>query len=565
VRRQGLSGEIGPASGSEREEEPIVGKGQQLTGEESIQRLEERGISIKTAYDFGLRVNLENQAWAYPVIIRGEKVATRFKSFDSNARTKYWSWPRGVGVLVYNLDGIQGEQDIWLCEGEPDVWILHQHGIPAVSFTGGATHVPENAAEQLLQSGVKRINVCYDRDPSGREGAQRVAAALGSQFEVVIRGLPEDLGEKADLTDLYQQEKEDFKEALVSLPVVEVEAVKTIFTWGELRSGDLMPVDWVVDRLIPARGAVVVGGDAGAGKSWFAMHIAQCIAAGAPVLGQFATIQGPVAYVDEESSEPLLKRRIQKLAAGLRVPDDIPVTFFVNHNVRVDEDDSLAELLARLEEVKPRLIIFDSLVRIHSKNENDATEMAKVMAKMREIETRLGCAVMFTHHTRKQSMNNRAGQMLRGSSDIRAFVATHLFMRGTREPARKRIEHDKSRVSQPLDPFEIEIVDDEAGTATFLRYLGPAEAGPGDAPRRRREIARDLILEMLDEEGPMARPDIIDRCRGQAGERAVGDALIELYADRTLIREVGERGQHIYRLAQTPQAAEEDSGLSFGP
>jgi len=162
-------------------------------------------------------------------------------------------------------------------------------------------------------------------------------------------------------------------------------------------------------------------------------------------------------------------------------------------------------------------------------------------------------------------MINIAGQMLRGSSDIRAFVDTVLFMRNTGERTRKLVEHDKSRQSQPLEPFEIEIIDNEAGSATFVRYVGPAEA-----PRMRREsreIASELILEMLTPEESMTRPQIIALCRGQAGERAVGDALIELYADETLIREVGERGQHIYRLAPTSETAEEnrDSGLYFGP
>lgn len=542
-----------------------MGKGQQLTGEEAIQKLEERGISIKTAYDLGLRVNLEKQAWAYPVIIGGTKVVTRFKAFDSSAMPKYWSWPRGVEILIYNLDGVQGQEEIWLCEGEPDVWILHQEGIPAISFTGGATHVPKNAAEQLLQAGVKRINVCYDRDPPGREGAQRVAEALGSQFDVVIRSLPERLGEKGDITDLYQQEKGDFKEAVLSLPAVEVEAVKTIFTWGELVSGDLEPIDWLVEGLIPAQGLVVIGGDAGEGKSWLAEYIAGCVAAGKPVLGQFSITQGPVVYVDEESHSSLLKRRLQKLAAGLEVPDDIPVTFLVQRGVKIDTEDGLEDLLSVLEGEKPRLVIFDSLVRVHSANENVAGEMAKVMAAFREISRRSGCAVVFTHHVRKRSMFNRASQRLRGTTDIRAAVDGHIHLHPTSDTTRKLVEHEKSRFSQPLEPFQIEIVDDEAGTATFLRYLGPGEAGPGEAPRRRREVAKELIVEMLDPEESMTRQQIIALCRGQAGERAVGDALIELDAERVLVREVGERGQHIYRLAQTSETAEEDSGLSFGP
>lgn len=330
----------------------------------------------------------------------------------------------------------------------------------------------------------------------------------------------------------------------------------TILKHSELVSGDLRAVDWLVEGLIPAEGLVVIGGDAAEGKSWLSQHIAQCVAAGKPVFGQFRTTQGPVVYVDAESSPLLLKRRLQKLAAGLEVRSDIPVTFVFARGVRIDEEHSPEGVMAFLEREKPVLVIFDSLVRIHGANENDAREMAKVMANLRQIQTRERCAVLITHHTRKRSMINVAGQMLRGSSDIRAAVDGHIFLRPTSEATRKRLVHDKSRYSQPLEPFQIEIVDNEVGTATFVRYVGPGEAPP--MRREVRQIARELIVEML-EEGRMTRPEIIDRCRGQAGERAVGEALRELYAERVLEREVGARQQHTYRLA------EEDSGLSFGP
>jgi len=281
------------------------------------------------------------------------------------------------------------------------------------------------------------------------------------------------------------------------------------------------------------------------------------VAAGKSVLAEFTTSKGPVVYVDEESSQQLLKRRVHKLAAGLEVPDDIPVTFFVNHQVRVDKEDSLEALLSRLEEEMPKLVVFDSLVRIHAKDENDSREMSEVMAKFREIQTRLGCAVMFTHHSRKRSMINQAGQMLRGSTDIRAFVDGHLFMRTiSQAPHRKLIEHEKSRSCEPLDPFEIEIVDDEAGTATFVRYVGRSEA-----PKTAKESAKEAIVELLTAEGLMTRQDIIGRCQGQAGSKAVSDALKELFTEGVLEREIGARGQHIYGLAHIsePTAAEQSA------
>jgi len=144
-------------------------------------------------------------------------------------------------------------------------------------------------------------------------------------------------------------------------------------------------------------------------------------------------------------------------------------------------------------------------------------------------------------------MFNRAGEMLRGSTDIRAFADGHLFMRKTSDKTRKVIEHEKSRYREPLDPFEIEIVDSEDETATFVRYVGSAEA-----PKPPKEIAKELILDMLKDDGPLPRKDIIERCKGQAGSKAVGQALKELYEGRLVDRDTGPRGGHIYRLLETP-------------
>lgn len=338
------------------------------------------------------------------------------------------------------------------------------------------------------------------------------------------------IGKKADGTSGLQPEK------------------RTV-TWNELVSGDLTPVDWLVDRLIPAEGVVVVGGDSGVGKSWLALHIAHCVATGKPVLGKFATSRGSVCFVDEENSTLLLKRRVQKLAAGSQASEDTPVTFLVQHQVRIDRPDNLAKLVGLIAQEKPKLIIFDSFIRIHGSNENDSREMAEVMAKMRDLRNRLGCAIVFTHHTRKRSMINVAGQMLRGSTDIRAFVDAHLFVRLVRGPDKRiRIEHEKSRYCEAVHPFEITIADNEEGTATYLRYLGE-----GRAPKpEKREIAKKMIPQLLAEEGPMARKDIIERCKAKVGSRNAGEALVELAQDAVLTRQTGPRNQHIYSLAKTP-------------
>jgi hypothetical protein len=265
------------------------------------------------------------------------------------------------------------------------------------------------------------------------------------------------------------------------------------------------------------------------------------------VLGRFTTSQGEVILVDEENSKGLLAHRLQKLGRGCPAVREVPLTCFVNLGVRIDFEDGLEHLLSLLRERKPKLVVFDSLARIHGKDEYSSQEMAEVMRGFRRIQLEVGCAILFAHHTRKRSVNNDPGEMLRGSTDIRAFVDSHIFMRATRGGRGSvLIEHDKSRYAEPLDPFQIAIIDDETGTATHLLYLGAARP-PMES---KEEMAKKTVLDVLSGENRMTRHGIIDACRQSAGESAVGKALRQLLKEGFLIREVGPRNQHTYRLSE---------------
>ena len=81
-----------------------------------------------------------------------------------------------------------------------------------------------------------------------------------------------------------------------------------------------------------------------------------------------------------------------------------------------------------LETIKPRLVIMDSLIRMHRGDENDAGEMAKFFASLTKLRQEFSCAFLITHHLRKRTqatrLNNISRDRLRGSSDISAYADT---------------------------------------------------------------------------------------------------------------------------------------------
>lgn len=168
---------------------------------------EDRELSPETIAHFWITAT--KWAWQYPVIVEGREVAVRFKAFDSNQRPKYW-WPKrerdARRFPIYNLDAVQGHEEIYLVAGEPDVWVMHEAGLPAASFLAGEGTIPSDGMSELYQRGVRRLTVIYDLDETGFRGAAlAVQIARQSGIAAVAKKLPEELGEGGDVTDLWRR------------------------------------------------------------------------------------------------------------------------------------------------------------------------------------------------------------------------------------------------------------------------------------------------------------------------------------------------------------------------
>ena len=87
---------------------------------------------------------------------------------------------------------------IVICEGEFDRLVLEARGFEAVTSTGGVlTFRPEWA---LAFEGIRHIFICFDRDEAGEQGASHVQSILPA---AKILRLPEEVGEKGDITDYF--------------------------------------------------------------------------------------------------------------------------------------------------------------------------------------------------------------------------------------------------------------------------------------------------------------------------------------------------------------------------
>jgi len=175
------------------------------------------------------------------------------------------------------------------------------------------------------------------------------------------------------------------------------------------------PIDWIIEGLIPKYGFVILAGKAGVGKSFLSLHLAHCVASGGSFLGVLpVAVSGKVLLIDNENYPGIYKQRVEALK--LNPLDDIDVV--VMENFSLDHDRCLNWLEGVLGENRYRLIIFDAWTNLVSKtDENKATDVSRVLSRLRKISYDHECCFVLIHHLRKNlPFAVEAKDEIRGSS-----------------------------------------------------------------------------------------------------------------------------------------------------
>ncbi len=128
------------------------------------------------------------------------------------------------------------------------------------------------------------------------------------------------------------------------------------------------------------------------------------------------------AIVSREDEAGLTRRRIKKLIGGRteysRLEDRMLVkTRHHQADFKVTRDDHMDALIEQLGRFGAELVVLDVFRSIHDGEENDNTEVAKVLAKVSRIQTELKCACALVHHIAKVDDSN-IFKGLRGASAV---------------------------------------------------------------------------------------------------------------------------------------------------
>jgi hypothetical protein len=244
---------------------------------------------------------------------------------------------------------------------------------------------------------------------------------------------------------------------------------------------------WLIEGLWADRGVGILGGQPKLGKSWIALDAAVSVASGAPCLRRFRVPRpGPVLLYAAEDALHVVRERLEAITAAAGVDlAGLPLHVITAPSVRLDLEQDRARLRVTVAEIAPRLLVLDPFVRLHRKDENVAGDVAPLLGYLRQLERELGVGVLLVHHARK-SGGARAGQALRGSSELHAWGDSNLYLGRRGEALRLTIEH---RAAPSPPPLLVALCERGGGLSMAVTDESPEQVAVCEATPRERVLA----------------------------------------------------------------------------
>lgn len=306
----------------------------------------------------------------------------------------------------------------------------------------------EAAVSALLDVGAKSANIRHYvgilRELEGQRaaiyGAEEIAAvARGYGVADVVQALrfhAERLDKRIKRTELLAL---DIREAL---------------------TGEMPAIPWLADGWLGRGDLCIFGGEWGTGKSVVAMDLAVSVAAGIPWMGRIPVQSGSVAYIDEENNPRNSARRIGRMIRGRNLEpleaESLPLHYLCRNRLNLDDQHNRDRLRRELDATKPALLILDSLIRFHSRDENKNTQMAAFFAEaLAPITAEFGCAIVALDHMSKpngESKDFDAAHRIRGAGDKAGVADTIWTLEGDREADSRTLAARKNRWEDTLPP-----------------------------------------------------------------------------------------------------------------
>jgi DNA repair protein RadA/Sms len=221
---------------------------------------------------------------------------------------------------------------------------------------------------------------------------------------------------------------------------------------------------------------VLVGGDPGIGKSTLLLQMAVEMARRQRVL-----------YVSGEESERQIRMRAARLARGTA---DLPAQLLLVTETNLDA------ILGHLEEVKPQLLIIDSIQTVYRSDMDSSagsvSQVRECASQLRELAKSSGLTVFLIGHVTKEGT-------IAGPRVLEHIVDTVLYLEGDRFQAYRLLRSVKNRFGATSEVGVFEMLErglEEVANPSEVFLAERMTNAPGSAIAVIMEGARPILVEI---------------------------------------------------------------------
>jgi hypothetical protein len=274
----------------------------------------------------------------------------------------------------------------------------------------------------------KTVLVFPDFDEKGMAHALAVARSVSEYADSVrIVELP-GLVEHGDVSDYLQTHgREELWREMWRAPVWTPPPSPLLVNGKVFLSRSKPEIDWLVDDVIERGANGVIVSDPHVGKSFVAVDLVLSLALGMPWLGFSVPVRTRVALITREDNADRTSWRMGHILHGKGgVKEDLEEWLWVNTKddsprFRLDNPEELSAMIAALQQHRPVLTILDVFNVVHGSDENDQSEMRKILDLATELARQVGCSLGILHHFNKET-KGRLVQRIRGSTAIAGWA-----------------------------------------------------------------------------------------------------------------------------------------------
>ena len=289
---------------------------------------------------------------------------------------------------------------------------------------------------------------------------------------------------------------------------------------------------WLIKDLVAEASITIISADPSSFKTWLMLDMALSVSKGTQLFKVFPVEQSGILIIDEESGPKMLSERFKSLGAET----NLPISYLSRTGRKLDRKYA-NEIADYCLSNGIGLVLFDSLVRFHSGDENTSKDMSVVFENFKNI-TDKGISVLILHHNRKSVAGsyNPSGDM-RGSSDILASVDCHIALSRKNGGQFLEVRQTKNRHRSEINAFKLRFESDEDGSRfTFV--------GNNKSKIEQFIESKEYVFNLVCEHPGLTKKGLQEKLsdsNNYLGMHLLGDLIEELVSDSKVVRKPGLR------------------------